>query len=317
VLVTVLCACLGWLGMQIKWKRDRHAAIESGEIVALYEATRTAPWGLRLVGEPGIVDGYVQDPGDSASRGQRVQEIRSLFPETELQLVDMNTMRLDRPTSFDFRGDPLQDGIDYLKEYHQIEIQFDLRALEEIGIVPTEATVTALVKVMRLHAALHQILAQANRSLTFMIKDEVLLITSEQQKNIYELRLKEQRAALRARPPQPQSARLLKALDSPTSFDFEDTPLQDATDYLKKYHGIEIELDAEALKTRGIDPQLAEVNTRVKGISLRSGLNLMLMRLDDALTYMMRGDVLVITTRGVAGERAADVAQGVHHDNSR
>jgi len=322
-LVTVVGVVLGWLAMQLKWKGDRQAAMDSGEAVCMWVRDWPAPWSLRLFGEQGVRKCYVQVPGDSVSRSARLQETRSLFPEAELSPVvidDWENVRLfralDSPTDFDFADTPLQDAMDYFNEYHHLQIQFDIKALEKLRIDPAQDMLSAAQKGIPLRSALEQILSSIDKSLTFMIKDEVLVITSEQQKQNYELRRKQRLAALRARPPQEQSVRLLKALDDLTYFDFAETPLQTAIGAFAGYHGIQIDFDTDALNKLGVTPKVTKVNAAVKGISLRSGLNLLLMRLDDSLTYVMRGDLLVITTREAAGDRAADVTATAHHKNS-
>ena len=333
VMVAVLGAGPGWLGMMLKWKQDRNAVLETEQLY-VDNATGTVPWSLRLFGETyGIREGYVQDPGGSVEQAARVKEIRSLFPEAELHLVDMDALKivlaLKNPTAFDFQETPLQDATDYLQAYHHIPILFDERALAKLDISPAKATVTCEVKgvpaqamlgaakqgirlrslkgAVPLESALGQLLAHVHKSLVFMIKDQVLLITSEQQKKIYTDRRERRRAALGARPPRAQSDRLAKALDEPTACDFQDTPLQGVADYFMEYHHIEITFDTDAIRTLGVIPRLTLVKSPLLDVSLRSALNLILAHIDDSLTYMMKGDVLVITTRDVAGGDAADV----------
>ena len=342
VVVTVVGAGLGWLGTMLKWKQDRNVVLATEEVY-VDDATGTVPWSLRLFGETyGIREGYVQDPGGSVEQAARVKEIRSLFPEAELHLVDMDALKivlaLKNPTAFDCQDTPLQDMIDYLHEYHHIPIQLDERALAKLDISPTKTTVTCVVKgdpaqamlgaakqgiqlpsltEVPLESALGQLLAHVHKSLVFMIKDQALLITTERQKKIYTERLEQRRAALRARPPRTQSDRLAKALDEPTACEFQDTPLQGVADYFKEYHHIEITFDTDAIRTLGVIPRLTLVKSPLLVVSLRSALNLILARVDDSLTYKMQGDVLVITTRDVAGEDAADVPTRIHRQESR
>ena len=68
---------------------------------------------------------------------------------------------------------------------------------------------------------------------------------------------------------------------------------QDVIDYLKDLHGIEIQLDSKALEDAGIGTD-TPVTRKLKGISLRSALRLMLGALD--LTYIIKDEVLLITT---------------------
>ncbi len=84
-----------------------------------------------------------------------------------------------------------------------------------------------------------------------------------------------------------------EALDSPTQLEFIETPLVDVIDYLKDYHQIEIQIDQRAMDEVGVDSG-APVTENIKGVSLRSALNLMLRDLE--LTYFIGNEVLVITT---------------------
>ena len=87
--------------------------------------------------------------------------------------------------------------------------------------------------------------------------------------------------------------KIIDALQAPTVLEFVNTPLADMLDYLKDYHQIEIQLDKKALEEAGIATD-AQVTKNLKGISLRSGLRLMLR--DLGLTYVIQDEVLLITT---------------------
>ena len=82
---------------------------------------------------------------------------------------------LKSPTQLEFVDTPLTDVIDYLKDYHQIEIQLDKKAMEDAG-VGTDTPVTKSLKGVSLRSALRLMLAEL--SLKYVIKDEVLLITT-------------------------------------------------------------------------------------------------------------------------------------------
>ncbi|MBN1394242.1 MAG: hypothetical protein JW959_04410, partial [Pirellulales bacterium] len=87
--------------------------------------------------------------------------------------------------------------------------------------------------------------------------------------------------------------RIEAVLDSPAHIEFIDTPLKAVIDYLEDFHKIEIQIDTRALSDMGIDAD-TPVTKNLKGVSLRSALELMLRDLD--LTYMVTNDVLLITT---------------------
>ena len=91
-----------------------------------------------------------------------------------------------------------------------------------------------------------------------------------------------------------------EVLGKPTQLEFIETPLQEVVDYLKDYHQIEIQIDQKALDDVGIGSD-TPVTKNLKGISLRSALNLVLRDLD--LTYLIEDEVLQIITVKEAGSR--------------
>jgi hypothetical protein len=82
---------------------------------------------------------------------------------------------LDAPTALDFNEQPLSDVIDYLKEKHDIPIQLDVHALNDMGL-NADTPVSKCVKGVSLRAALR--LTLRDYGLTYLIKDGVLLITT-------------------------------------------------------------------------------------------------------------------------------------------
>ncbi|MBN2291411.1 MAG: hypothetical protein JXM70_03235 [Pirellulales bacterium] len=91
-----------------------------------------------------------------------------------------------------------------------------------------------------------------------------------------------------------------KALEQHTSFDFEETLLKEVVNYLSEQHDIEIVLDGRALSDVGLDPE-SPITCRLRQVKLRSALNLLLRDLD--MTYLVRDEVLQITTSAAAKER--------------
>ncbi len=82
---------------------------------------------------------------------------------------------LDEKTKIDFTDQPLQDVITYLHDLHGIEIQLDLKALEDASIGP-DTPVTRNLQGITLRSALRLMLGALD--LTYIIKNEVLLITT-------------------------------------------------------------------------------------------------------------------------------------------
>ncbi len=106
-------------------------------------------------------------------------------------------------------------------------------------------------------------------------------------------RRKERFGSANVSKPSPAERKIEEALEQPTQIEFVDTPLKDILDYLKDLHHIEIQLDSAAMKEEGVD-EATQITKNLKGISLRSGLNLLLDEL--RLTYIIRNEVLLITT---------------------
>ncbi|HQU41541.1 MAG TPA: hypothetical protein PK867_01960 [Pirellulales bacterium] len=85
---------------------------------------------------------------------------------------------LDEPTELDFAEQPLSDAIEYIKQRHKIEVQFDEKALADAGCA-TDTPITRSIKGVSLESALDLVLSEID--LTWIIHDEVLFITSKAQ----------------------------------------------------------------------------------------------------------------------------------------
>jgi len=85
---------------------------------------------------------------------------------------------LKKPTELDFVDTPLSEVVNYLKDRHQIEIELDQRALQDVG-VDTNTPITKSLRGISLRSALRLLLRELD--LTYVIKDEVLLITTPEQ----------------------------------------------------------------------------------------------------------------------------------------
>jgi hypothetical protein len=97
----------------------------------------------------------------------------------------------------------------------------------------------------------------------------------------------------------PREQQILSELGQRTELSFADIPLTEAIDFLKDYHNIPIWIDEAALQEDGIDPS-SPVNIDLSGVTLRSGLRLMLGIL--GLTYVIEDEVMKITTTTKAEE---------------
>jgi len=102
-------------------------------------------------------------------------------------------------------------------------------------------------------------------------------------------------------PPGGNVAAIEKALASTTQLDFSEAPLQEVIDYLKDAYKIEIQLDKRVLEDVNISGD-TPVTINVKGISLKSALRLMLRNMQPELAYMIKDEVLMITTPDIEDE---------------
>ena len=84
VLVTVLGVCLGWLGVQLKWIRDRHEALKESYVQSVpgHSRSRPAPWSIRVLGEQNIYMIMVKIPKHSEHQVDAGKRLKQLFPET-------------------------------------------------------------------------------------------------------------------------------------------------------------------------------------------------------------------------------------------
>jgi hypothetical protein len=96
-------------------------------------------------------------------------------------------------------------------------------------------------------------------------------------------------------------ARIEDALTSMTQMDFKDAPLGDVIDYLKEAHNIEIQLDKRPLEDVDVTAK-TRVTIRAEGISLKSALRWMFRNMQPELAYMIKDEVLLITTPEVTAQ---------------
>ncbi len=94
--------------------------------------------------------------------------------------------------------------------------------------------------------------------------------------------------------------KIYDALEKPVqNFEFTETPLRDVIAQIQDAQGIPVQIDTKAFEDAGLDLE-TPVTKNVSGISLRSALRLLLGDLD--LTYLVKDEVLMITTKDKAAE---------------
>lgn len=90
--------------------------------------------------------------------------------------------------------------------------------------------------------------------------------------------------------------KIKQALNQPlvsAGFDFTDTPLEEVASQLSEDYNVPVHLDVPALDNAGLGPD-ERVNIKVRGVSLKSALRLMLKQLQ--MTYIIANETLILTT---------------------
>jgi hypothetical protein len=165
---------------------------QSASLVAHMTGARAADLALRVARQKAVVDtlGTVEValmpmPDDQpivyppADEFQELSIRRKKYAATDLKKVSPAERKirdaLESPTQMEFTETPLQDAIGYLKDLHGIEIQLDTRAMEDAG-VGSDTPVSRVLNGVSLKSGLRLLLGDYD--LTFIIKDEVLLVTT-------------------------------------------------------------------------------------------------------------------------------------------
>jgi hypothetical protein len=217
--------------------------------------------------------------------------------ETKLSAADKKIIEgLRSLTVIEFVEVSLQDVVDYLKDYHKVEIQFDQKALGDAGI-KTSVRVTRRVKGVTLHGALRLILGQAG--MVHVIRDEALLITTpERGRQLVQAGAIDpagycQRAAA--------GQKIAEALKKPVSLEAVDLSLEDVVDFLRDYCKVEIQIDHRALAAARVRTDVPRT-LNVKEVSLETALRLLLR--DLALAHVAEEEWILITAAPRPGPRA-------------
>jgi type II secretory pathway component GspD/PulD (secretin) len=129
------------------------------------------------VGPSGAIDKGVEysKEGWDRAKGRKGNEPIRLGRSTEKEKAIER--QLSTPLSISFDNTPLKQVLDELRDYHGINIVTDKPALQEAGI-SEESPISIKLDRISLKSALNLILHQVR--LTHVIKDEVLMITTEE-----------------------------------------------------------------------------------------------------------------------------------------
>ena len=121
------------------------------------------------------VDAAVAQQGLVAALSQQSAEPIRVGTAMQLAAEAKICSELQRPTKVEFIDTPLEDVLTYLEDYHEIEIEIDQQALDDLG-VDSGTPINRSLSSISLRSVLSLILSSLD--LTYVIEDEVLLITS-------------------------------------------------------------------------------------------------------------------------------------------
>ncbi|MSR56867.1 MAG: hypothetical protein EXS05_04255 [Planctomycetaceae bacterium] len=115
-----------------------------------------------LVAEPGFQEGAAAQPKRDVERIAKAN--------------DKIRRTLDKPTDFDFDECPLDEVLKYLKDYHNISIAPDIKAIKAAGLGLDETPITLKISGVSLRSVLKLLLEPL--ALSYYIEEDVLRITT-------------------------------------------------------------------------------------------------------------------------------------------
>lgn len=182
--------------------------------------------------------------------------------------------KLADPTVIEFVETPLQDVVDYLKDYHRVEIVIDRPALQAAGVGSAarqtqrgpkrniDVPITKTLRGVPLQAAWEEMLKR--QGLKCGQWHEVLLITADKPKSTTLPRLV-------LAPNESLSKELAAALHSPAVIEFVEKPLPDVLSYLSDRYGLKFVVDENE-----IDGDSYRVTAHYRGIATATALEFVL-----------------------------------------
>ena len=119
----------------------------------------------------------------SAARWQEITRLREKYKAVDLanpgSAEEKIYKALEQPVEdFDFVETPLRDVVAQIEDAHGIQVEIDVRALDDFGI-DVDTPVTRSLSGISLRSALRLILSELD--LAYIIKDEVMLITTQEE----------------------------------------------------------------------------------------------------------------------------------------
>ena len=195
---------------------------------------------------------------------------------------------LDEPGEVSFLGTPLTGAMKFFRENLQVPIVIDDKALEGVSITPDEP-ITLELPPVSFRSALRLILNPLE--LTFVIRNEVLLITSYEEAAKAADPISHWNPVGRERE---SERKIFRALSERCEVSFNGAALSLVMKYFRNKYTVPIVIDEKALEGVNITSD-EPITLELPAVSFRSALNLILDPLE--LTYVIENEVLLITSK--------------------
>ncbi|MFZ5833525.1 MAG: hypothetical protein ACOY3P_25850, partial [Planctomycetota bacterium] len=150
-------------------------ARQRGVVDTLYQVERSH---VPFPDEPPIVYPDAEIWRELSAR--RVEKYSSMDLASAKPAEKRITEQLNSPTKLEFIETPLVDVVNFLEDLHKIQIELDKRALAAVAI-STDTPISTSLQGISLRSALRLMLRDLD--LTYVIKDEVLYITTPEEAN--------------------------------------------------------------------------------------------------------------------------------------
>ena len=207
--------------------------------------------------------------------------------ESELRIY----RALDERCEVSFNGTRLSVVMKFFKDKYRVPIVLDESKLERVNLTPDEP-ITLELPAVSFRSALRLILNPLD--LTFVIRNEVLLITSYEEAAKAEDPISHWNPVGRERE---SERKIFQALSNRDEVNFNGTPLSSVMKFFKENHQVPIVIYEKALEGVNITPD-EPITLDLPAVSFRSALNLILEPLE--LTYVIENEVLLITSKAKA-----------------
>ena len=193
---------------------------------------------------------------------------------------------LDRTIGFGIEEPTLEDAMRTLAQRAHVPIRLDQANLKEVGITPQTRIPLEMGALVTLRSALNLVL-DAHCSLTYEQDDKGLVIRHRKHDTppapLSPTPSAKQRSAAKS---------IEQTLDRKISFEFQDKPLREATQYLENKIRVDLILSPLDRKEGLLDPK-SPVTCAVKDVPLREALHKLLEPI--GVTYTIRDEVIVLT----------------------